>query len=54
MNVGRIRKRINIESSFNPLNNPTNNVYGWQPVSYSDYLKKNKKKYGKCCYVYLG
>ena len=45
MNVGRIRKRINIESSFNQINNPTDNVYGRQPVSYSDYLKKNKKKY---------
>lgn len=45
MNVGRVRKRLNIESSFNPINNPSNNVYGKQPISYSQHLKKNKKKY---------
>ena len=45
MNVGRVRKRLNIESNYNPVNDPTANVYGRQIKSYSEYLKKDKKKY---------
>ena len=45
INVGRIRKRINIESNNNPINYPCKNNYGKVIKSYSDFLMKDKKKF---------
>lgn len=45
INVGRIRKRINIESNNNPINYPCKNNYGKVIKSYSDFLMKEKKKF---------
>jgi len=45
INVGRIRKRINIESQNNPINYPCKNTYGKVIKSYSDFLMKDKKKF---------
>ena len=45
INVGRIRKRINIESNNNPINYPCKNTYGRVIKSYSDFLMKDKKKF---------
>jgi hypothetical protein len=45
INVGRIRKRINIESNNNPINYPSKNNYGKVIKSYSDFLMKDKKKF---------
>ena len=35
----------NNESNFNPMNDPSHNVYGVEKIRYSDILAKNKKKY---------
>ena len=43
MHVGRIRKRINIESKLNPINNPLSNIYGKESKLHSQSQMRNKK-----------
>ena len=43
MHVGRIRKRINIESKLNPINNPLSNTYGKESKLHSQSQMRNKK-----------
>lgn len=43
MHVGRIRKRINIESRLNPINNPLSNIYGKESKLHSQSQMRNKK-----------
>lgn len=48
LHVGRIRRRINIETDTNPINLPLDNVYGVPIQTYHEYLKKEKKKFPTC------
>lgn len=45
MQVGRIRKRLNIESNVSPINDPLSNVYERPIEKAMEALRKNKKKY---------
>ena len=45
LHVGRIRRRINIETKTNPINLPLQNVYGVPKETYHEYLRKEKKKF---------
>ena len=48
LHVGRIRRRINIETETNPINLPLQNVYGVPKETYHEYLRKEKKKFPSC------
>ena len=48
LHVGRIRRRINIETDTNPINLPLDNVYGVPIQTYHEYLRKEKKKFPNC------
>ena len=48
IHVGRIRRRINIETDTNPINLPLDNVYGVPKLTYHEYLRKEKKKFPNC------
>ncbi len=48
LHVGRIRRRINIETDTNPINLPLDNVYGVPKQTYHEYLRKEKKKFPNC------
>lgn len=49
IHVGRVRKRLNIESKLNPINDPTSNIYDPPFISGTDYYKYRRRKFPDYC-----